>query len=849
MRLATSLPLLLLPPLMAQQTFRELQRSQIPALPWYASKIAAIDYDGDGDRDLVCMPPGGYPLVWLNVGHGRFGFFGAFLSPGATNRDLAIGDLDGDGTEDLVWATANNGLLVRSGSNFLDPFPQGLQPPTSPSIRAVALLDVDGDGDLDIVLDDYNPVGSEQRLWLNGGAGQFVDGTSAWFGGGLQLPQGTSFFLPFDCDGDGDSDLLLLAAHGSQLLINQGGTFVAAPPLPLPPSATFATCAAAGDVDGDGDLDLVIGTGYHTTPQQDRLLLNQGSGGFVDATATSLPSLANVTASVHFIDLDNDGDLDLLVTHEEPMATGNRLGHSLLRNDGTGHFSDASAELPDNDLAGAAAAVFDVDGDGDDDYVFASQLGVRLYWNDHGHLFDTAGAALPPRPSLATVSAAGDLDGDGAIDLVGGGQHPYATDYRAVLQWNDGTGHYDESMLIPSSPLAFSAAALGDLDGDGDLDLVLGVDQGGQNQIYRNDGNRVFTNITAAALPPQLGDTKAVQVFDADGDGDLDILFGNSGTCRQLANTGIGVFTDVTTTSLPPNSGTNDLAVGDVDGDGDLDVVRAVGGGANELWRNTGGVFQIAVGALPNMVQSNSAIALADLDGDQDLDLIVANHASGVLDDRSWILRNTGNGIFTNPISLGHLGVSTVAAGDLEGDGDVDFVLGWTNLGPLVFENLGGGFFLNHTDELWPVYPFGTRLMVVDVDGDGDLDLFEGARVAVNMHHQLYSDALFLPGSTPHLHGSVAATGQPGSLAAAAVFLGLPGTPTATPFGVARLDLTTLVPLGFHVLSASLPDVDEPVTVPASPSLLGLMVGAQMLALHDSGSWALSNLVVETVRQ
>ncbi|HEX6810613.1 MAG TPA: VCBS repeat-containing protein [Planctomycetota bacterium] len=842
---------LLAPPLAAQSTFAELQRRHLPAPVPNVGALATIDIEGDGDVDLLVGNASGPSAIWRNDGKGRFTDNGSpgGLAVNANTAAFAVGDVNGDGQQDLAWATYFGGLsLLLGGGGALWPAPAGYLPQTFAFVGAVCMFDADGDGDLDLVFGEAGGIATSNRLLLNNGAGVFTDAPS-WLG--ISSP-GALQFVPFDCDGDGDRDLLLVSWNGPpQLMRNTGTSFLASP---LLASVITGVCATAGDVDGDGDADLVIGNmGSAPALRQDRLLLNNGQGVFTDVTATAMPSLDNWTSAVHLVDIDGDGDRDLLVTHSQPMLVGNRLGHSLLRNDGTGTFSDASATLPDNDLVGHVSVVFDVDGDGDSDYLFAGGHAQQLYWNDHGQLFDAAGPTLPARVCVTEAIAAGDLDADGLPELIVGGWNFSLIGGRTSVLWNDGTGHVDEIATNPVWPNGiYAGAALGDIDGDGDADLVFGLDQPGQNRVYRNDGNRVLTDVTSTALPSLLDFTRAVRLFDADGDGDRDLLFGNTDNSRLLLNNGLGTFTEVTSTALPPSSGTRDVAVGDVDGDGDLDVVRATDTGPNELWRNSGGVFQVASGSLPSIVQATEAVALADLDGDLDLDLIVGNRPDGPLDPRSWILWNDGAGAFLSPpVALGSSDVRAIAVGDIEGDGDVDFVLGGDGAAPRLFENQGG-FFVSQASAM-PADPRQTtRLLLVDIDGDGDLDLFEGDfvrnRVLLNLHRQLQSRHVFVPGSTVSLEAFVAA-GAPGALPLAAVFLGLRGTPVATPFGVARLDLTTLVPVGFGAVIAPQTSVALSVFVPTNPGLVGVEIGAQLLALHDASSWRLSCLVAETVRQ
>ena len=123
------------------------------------------------------------------------------------------------------------------------------------------------------------------------------------------------------------------------------------------------------------------------------------------------------------------------------------------------------------------------------------------------------------------------------------------------------------------------AIALGDVDGDGDTDLVFARQRGEKGKCV-NDGGGKITDATAARLPTYIDSTQAVALGDVDGDGDLDLVFGNVGSSqfnwqnRLYLNDGTGTFTDATASRMPPdNNRTWAVALGDVDGDGDLDLV------------------------------------------------------------------------------------------------------------------------------------------------------------------------------------------------------------------------------------------------------------------------------------
>lgn len=836
--------------LTGQQAFAELARRHLPASLSDVLALAAIDIENDGDLDLLVGRFNQPSVIWRNNGFGTFTDTGPSGSLQAIEPTscFAVGDVNGDGQDDAVWGTIGHGArLLLGGGNTLWPAPSGSLPTTGQYVSAVCLFDLDNDGDLDLIVAEG---GSSARnaLYANDGSGFFSDVSSQWQSGG---PPGVSEFVPFDADVDGDTDLLLLSWNAPPVLLRNSGNMFAS--MAVAPNLSNANCAAAGDVDGDGDPDLILGfSTSNPALRQDRLLRNSGNAVFFDDTVAAMPVLSNFTSSVHMTDLDGDGDLDAVVGHDQPELFGNRLGFTRLENDGSGIFADTSIALPQNDLAGQRGAMFDVDGDGDDDFVFAS-AGQHLYWNDAGQLLHATAMALPYRTSNTEGVAAGDLDGDDMPELIAGGWNFSILGGRNSLFWNDGTGRMAEAPSNPAWPIGFYASVdLGDIDGDGDLDVVFGVDQPGQNRLYRNDGNRMFTDLTATAMPSGTNYTRVVRFFDADGDGDLDLLVGNTGSSQLLNNDGLGNFT-VATGALPASSGTRAFAIGDVDLDGDLDIVRASDTSANELWHNMGGTFQSVPANMPTGIQATEDIALADLDGDGDLDMLVGNADTG-LDPRSWLIFNTGGGSFTGTaISLGSVDVRAIAAADIEGDGDVDFVLGGHLTPVRLFENVGAGSFVSQSASM-PIDLRQTEdLRLVDLDGDGDLDLFEGDRdadrVVTSLHRQLHGEQLLVLGA-PATYAVHAIGGPPGATPFAALSLGFPAAPVLTPFGPVRMDLATIVPVAVLALPPSQPRAEWTLQVPANAALSGLEIGVQALIVHDlqAASWRLSGLAAETIR-
>ncbi|MBN1887926.1 MAG: VCBS repeat-containing protein [Thermoflexales bacterium] len=337
----------------------------------------------------------------------------------------------------------------------------------------------------------------------------------------------------------------------------------------LPPPGDPSYAVKLGDADGDGDLDL-----YEANAGQDRLLLNDGGGNFA---ATALPASAETSRTLEavYADVDGDGDADLFLASREQ----NRL----LLNDGTGVYTDTTAShLPADNALSFGAAAGDLDGDGDADILVANaQAANQLLLNDGAGRFSPA--AFPAEQDNSYDVALGDVNGDGDLDAIFAN---FAGQSRLYL--NDGAGAFTQAPAgnFPAGDYTSYGLALGDVDKDGDLDAVF-ANAVQQNRLYLNDGAGVFTDATAANMPADGDFSTGIKLGDLDADGDLDIVISNGAQDRYLENDGTGVFGDQTASEMPAETARSfGLDLGDVDGDGDLDIAVADPGGPNRLLMN-----------------------------------------------------------------------------------------------------------------------------------------------------------------------------------------------------------------------------------------------------------------------
>ena len=355
---------------------------------------------------------------------------------------------------------------------------------------------------------------------------------------------------------------------------------------------------------------------------------------FKDVSETAIPVGITDRRSmdVEMADFDRDGDLDILVAME---FTKNLL----LVNQGDGTFSDGSDHLPDPIHDSEDIAVSDFDGDGDLDALIVSEDDrTDLYYlNDGAGRFSIQ--ALPTAEVTNGV-AGGDLDGDGDTDIVTGNA-------GANFLWLNEKGKFSIlSGAIPTKDWVSQDVQLGDLDGDGDLDLVEANE--GLNRVLLNDGEGNFTVVKNAFGGITPRESRQAALGDVDGDGDLDVAFGNGalGYHRSQAREGIDI------------------------------------GYANRLFLNDGkGSFRLSQG-LPEEELQSVHIDLLDLDHDGDLDILTAHVENFREPGQGRVIAylNDGSGSFTDetsnifPDSFRGNGWDT-AVGDINGDGKPDIYL------------------------------------------------------------------------------------------------------------------------------------------------------------------------------
>ncbi len=681
------------------------------SIPWAVSPIdvatdnssAAVlaDVNGDGELDLLVANEGQLNKIYLADGSGGFLTGLNIGSETDVSTSLALGDVDGDGDLDLFVGNSglavsndlSNKLYLNDGSgNFSLKGPATDSPsPDLDDTRALVLGDVDGDGDLDLVVAN---AGQNNKLYLNDGDAGF---TAVGVAIGHEIDTSTSLGL-LDVEGDGDLDLIVgntdeVAGAGkiNRLYTNDGSGGFLSSSQALGRDDLDATYALAfGDVDNDGDVDLVAAN----KGQTNKLYINEGLGAFA-AAGTDVGAETDASSSARLVDVDSDGDLDLVVGNENQT-------NKLYLNEGSGQFSSTGIALGAETDVSTAVCLGDVNGDGDMDLLVANNgQDSKLYSNVSGGGFVALGADFGVEDGLVNSIAVADLNNDSYMDVVVG---MYNQPNKIYL--NDGNGGFTTTDIPPGlDPALFDAdatysVAIGDVDvanGNGP-DIVVG-NYGQPNKLYRNNGSGGF-DLLGTDIDIDSDATYSIALADVDGDGDLDLVSGNnSETNKYYKNDGAGNF-DVGTDIGIDTDFTYGIALVDVVGvggaapDGELDLVTVNANQANKLYINNAmGGFDATAVLIGSETDNSNSLVVDDVNGDTFLDVVVGNYGQ-----TNKLYLNDGNGGFSaDGIAIGGDIDTNNTQGldfaDVDGDADLDLFVANEGQPNRLYLNDGEGVF------------------------------------------------------------------------------------------------------------------------------------------------------------
>ncbi|MFA5143181.1 MAG: FG-GAP-like repeat-containing protein [Candidatus Omnitrophota bacterium] len=387
------------------------------------------------------------------------------LPEGFTDITVSVDTVSGKmGMFDILGDTA--------GSVFVDQTTALLDSAISLSDSSIIRTgDVDGDKDLDLLVVDT--VLKKVYLLVNDGSGRFTNGALP-----DEIKNSASIITDAalgDINGDGFPELFLTYSEGQaiKLFSNNGAGVFTYVSDGTPALAQDAAALDLGDVNGDGYLDIVVAV--HGS--QDLLLVNDCAGKFSQDTQFNLPAVIDGSSDIRFCDVDGDGRLDILTTNNEIVGSSD-LRNRVYINNGSGGFTDATnALLPDDSEYSEVLDTGDVNSDGKIDLVVACfTQNLLLMNNGDGSFADKTADLMPANDFNSRDIKLGDLNGDGRLDAVVLGEDSIS------LYMNDKAGSFkniDASIKLPdyrSTPALIGGqnVQLADINGDGALDIIVG---------------------------------------------------------------------------------------------------------------------------------------------------------------------------------------------------------------------------------------------------------------------------------------------------------------------------------------------------------------------------------------
>ncbi|HEY0544040.1 MAG TPA: VCBS repeat-containing protein [Pyrinomonadaceae bacterium] len=680
--------------------------------------LVVADFTGDGKPDVMTANYGGASVSLLKH-NGQAGAAAGFLDPvsfsvGVSAEKIAAADVNGDGKTDVAvggpvgfTGTVSISVLLNNGAgNLAAPVSYDPAPGARLISHAVALADLDNDGDADLIAGGNYSVGSSDygalTIRRNNGSGVF--GNAEVYQFDIYIPQPKEITTG-DLNHDGFADVIAAVPSGRStegyvtLLSNGAGGF-SAPVYYEASQQTFDVAAVDIDRDGDSDVLTLANSSAAITVHE-----NPGNGTFRVPQRFPVASLSDAVESA---DIDNDGDVDIVVNGEVNIASNDAVV-KILKNNGDGTFEPAISYSPPRNFADMKLR--DINGDGFVDLIFAPDGNYPSY--HIGTALNNGDGTFAPvvvRQLFAcgegTIDAF-DLDGDGDRDIVLTEEESCqgGAGVRIFILRNDGNQNFFQMPVInaPGLPHGLSIA---DVNNDGKADIVTALSQG--MGVFPGNGNLTFGAPVISTTRPYK-----FRLADFNRDGKLDVgmimqqdAFGTDTIATALGN-GDGSFQAIRTqtgSSVLENLRiSDDLEVADFDRDGNIDLLT-FNYASNDvsLFLNDGsGALRphqrYGIGNTPNLGTA------ADFNGDGKTDIAVAiGLPPSGLQNAIVVLRNTAVG-------------ARKTAFDFDGDGKTDVS---------VFRQ--GSWYLQESRDGFKAVTFGLasdKLVPADYDGDGKTDV------------------------------------------------------------------------------------------------------------------------------
>ena len=678
--------------------------------------LVLADMDGNGLLDIIVGNHKEKNLIYFNFNTSELSinsfFPSTFGTTDSATTDIAIGDINSPTTEVTYYdmlignETGNLEVYLNPGLVLSDNLRIGNSHIDDPdftvatdNVQAIALADVDKDNLIDIIVGTPG----KNEIFRNLGDERF--GAEAFLFGNNRTT--TTSLVVDDIDGDGQLDLIEGNYGNSNRIYYEfsllEGEFKSEHECPFG-GANSTTSIATADFNSDGLTDITVGNFGQSnilylkdTPEKNCNFDPQKREEATNSTPNALSNNKTLgptgtqTFDVVAGDIDNDGDIDTVaVGVQQPEPTSIIPNNVIYKSNGAGNYGEGW-NLSQKQDASWAVAWGDLNGDSHLDVAIGNNGDDFVYIMGPNPITITLPATLTGKPNSSI--ALGDLNNDGCLDMVFGNWTS-----PSVVWLNDGTWITNEQRTCMVSGALTSTltitptkdVAIGDIDGDDDLDIVM-ANVGTYNRIYWNNGIGHFHEEPFSDFGLPQGQSKSVALGDVDNDSDLDLIVGN----RDMQN-----FVYLNDGSRQPeftqqpfeksnedwvhrfgngNDATNSVAMADINGDGYLDIVVGNWQQPNVVYLNDGGAGFRRERDFGTGTDATNYVAVGHMNHDPYLDIVVGNYREQDFVYLNNSSLNFSQGTFEKgaALSFGSTNSKTnaVAVADADGNGLEDIVV------------------------------------------------------------------------------------------------------------------------------------------------------------------------------